>query len=402
MRILYLHQYFRTLDMAGGTRSFEMARRLVEEGHNVHIITSDTRAGGSVKITDESGVQVTWIPVAYANHMSYARRIVAFVEFAVKATWEAKKGRYDVVFASSTPLTIAIPGVVASKWHGVPMVFEVRDLWPEMPIAMGALKNPLMRWGARRLERWAYSSAARIVALSPGMKQGIVNTGYPAEAVEVIPNGCDAELFEFGHIRRVMARGRWDWLREGQPLVVYAGTLGAVNDVGYLVELAHEMAKIDSDVKFLIVGSGKEEGEIRRRANDLGVLGLNLYMMKEVAKADIPEILAAADVVVSLFMDIPEMRANSANKFFDALAAGKPIAINYGGWQAELIEENEVGIRLDPVNIMTAATDLAQFVHNDARLRRAGENSRALGRRFDRDVLAKQLSTLLSAVVART
>src|SRR5690625_3260213 len=155
MKIIYLHQYFNTPEMSGGTRSYEMARRLVTAGHEVHMITSwrdPDRADENWFETVEAGVNVHWLPVPYSNHMSYGERIKAFSRFAHQAGTKAKELQGDVIFATSTPLTIAIPAISASKKHKVPMVFEVRDLWPELPIAIGALNNPILKWAAKRLE----------------------------------------------------------------------------------------------------------------------------------------------------------------------------------------------------------------------------------------------------------
>src|SRR3954454_1129976 len=132
MRILYLHQYFNTLDMPGGTRSFEMARRLVARGHDVHVVTSrrDGCVGGPARQeTIEAGIRVTWLRVPYSNAMGYGRRMRAFAGFAVRSCLTAMGERPDVVFATSTPLTIVFPGLAASRWRNVPMVFEVRALW---------------------------------------------------------------------------------------------------------------------------------------------------------------------------------------------------------------------------------------------------------------------------------
>lgn len=145
MKILYLHQYFTTPSMAGGTRSYEMARRLVAWGHEVHMITTDREGIFDPKQkwyeTDEAGIHVHWTPIPYSNKMSYGQRIKAFFAFSWRAARKAAKIGGDVVFATSTPLTIAIPGVYASKRLKIPMVFEVRDLWPELPIAIGSSKK---------------------------------------------------------------------------------------------------------------------------------------------------------------------------------------------------------------------------------------------------------------------
>jgi hypothetical protein len=152
MRILYLHQYFNTPKMSGGTRSYEMARRLVKMGHDVHMVTSYREETNHTDwfTTIEDGITVHWLPLLYSNKMNYTQRIKAFVNFAVKSSIKAVSMKADIIFATSTPLTIAIPAVIASKRQKIPLVFEVRDLWPELPIAMGALKNPIARFLAKK------------------------------------------------------------------------------------------------------------------------------------------------------------------------------------------------------------------------------------------------------------
>src|SRR3990172_1279191 len=166
MRIIYLHQYFNTLGSPGCTRSYEMARRLVQAGHEVHMVTSDQREGkrpGDWFRTSEEGIQVHWLPVPYSNHMTYRQRIRAFGKFAWGAGPKAAGLGGDVVLAMSSPLTIALPAVYAAKKNKIPMVFEIGDLWPALPIAMGALKNPITIKMAGWLERFAYRHSSTII-----------------------------------------------------------------------------------------------------------------------------------------------------------------------------------------------------------------------------------------------
>ena len=141
------------------------------------------------------GIDVLVLDVAYSQSMSFFRRKLAFAEFAVRAALAARTVRADIVLATSTPLTIAFPGVVTARRRAVPLVLEIRDLWPTLPIAMGALRNPVSRTVARLVERWAYRSAQHIVALSPGIAEGIISTGVPESKVSVIPNSSDIDLF---------------------------------------------------------------------------------------------------------------------------------------------------------------------------------------------------------------
>jgi len=396
VRIIYLHQYFNTPEMPGSTRSYEIGRRLAAAGHTVEIVTSwrqPTDKSGWLQ-TEVAGMRVHWLSVPYSNQMNYTSRVAAFLRFALSAARRARNLEGDVVFASSTPLTIALPGAYAAWFQHIPMVFEVRDLWPELPIAIGAIKNPMARLAARLLERFAYARSARVVALSPGMAAGVARTGYPRERIVVVPNGSDIGFFE-----RDIERGRALRTRLGiseQKVVVgYAGTLGRINGVGYLVQVAAAL-RTNQRFVFLLIGEGLERERIEAEARECGVLNLNLIMHEEIAKAEMGGVFSAFDVATSLFLPLPEMESNSANKFFDALAAGCCVAINYGGWQAELLREYGAGVRLSN-NPQTAARELRSLADDPGALKAAGLGARRLAvEKFSRDSLAARIEAVLT------
>jgi len=403
MRILYLHQYFVSPEAAGGTRSYELARRLVAAGHEVTLVTSNAmmparyRELAAPLRTTMDGIRLVVLPVSYGNTMSYPERMKAFARFAGRASLEGLRHASDVVFATSTPLTIAVPGLLASFGRRVPMVFEVRDLWPELPIAMGALPRAWMRGAARALEWLAYRGSAHVVALSPGIADGVARTGIDPARISVIPNACDLELFASAAARGPAFRAQHlPWLSADDRLVLYAGTFGAINDAGWLVEVAAAARSIAPRLQFALVGSGAERDAIEARARDRGVLGVNLRVLPPVAKRDVPGLLGAATIASSLFLPLPEMQANSANKFFDALAAGKPIAINYGGWHADLLRRTGAGPVLEHADPRSAAQRLGALALDDGAVARAGAAAAALAReQFDRDRLAAQLEAVL-------
>ncbi len=400
MRIVYLHQYFNLPTDSGGTRSYEMARRLVTAGHEVDIVTTD-RSGRFKKgwhVTKEVGIKIHWLPLPYDNKMSYPQRISAFKKFAVCASFRAASIPADVVFATSTPLTIAIPGIYAAKRQQIPMVFEIRDLWPEIPIAIGALKGPV-KPAAKWLERFAYRHSERIIALSPGISDGIIHQGYPPEKVRVIPNSADLDLFSGSYLAGKKFRAKLEWLQD-RPLVLYAGTLGKINRVTYFAKLAADVRKLTHEIRFLVVGDGIERQKILNIANQLGISGKSFFMLNPVAKKNMPAIFSAADITSSLFINIPEMWSNSANKFFDSLASATPIAINYQGWQAELLNKSGAGIVLSPTDTQQAARELVSLLLDKKELTQAGQAARHLAEtQFNRDKLAMDLETeLLQAI----
>lgn len=402
-RIVYIHQYFDTPESGGGIRSYEFGRRLVEAGFTVDMITSQREAGTeksparwhSKKI---AGMNVHSIQVPYSNSMSFIQRLKAFASFAFFAGFKARELDGDVIFATSTPLTVIIPAIVAKLFRKTPIIFEVRDLWPEMPIAVGSLKNPVLKYFARLLERIAYSSAEHVVALSPGMRDGIkrVNPGVP---VIVIPNSSDIELFQSITDDQVREwRNQQSWLK-GRKLVVYVGTFGVLNDVPYLVELANQLQDKTDEIAFLLVGDGADKNRVVQLAKDYELLDELVFVWDRLPKQEVLTIVRSADIVTSSFLPIKEMEVNSANKFFDGLAAGKPIAINYGGWQADLLHESGAGIVLNR-DVKLAASQLYEFIVDHEKMSKSQAASNALAHeQFDRAKLFRRLLDALHSVL---
>ncbi len=396
MKILYLDQYYNSPSMPGGSRVYEMARRMARAGHTVHVITSfrDPSPSTTWFTTEEEGFFIHWLPVSYANTMGFTRRVIAFVRFALFSALRAAATPADVVFATSTPLTICIPGVFTSKRQKIPMVFEVRDLWPEMPIAIGALKNPLSIWAARKLERFAYRNATRVVALSPGMAEGVAATGYAPDKITVIPNSSDLERFQPDSGARKRFADQFPMIGKG-PVVLYAGTMGRVNEVSYLVQVAKVMRKRNPEIRFVVFGEGSEAERTRSLAAELGVLDCNYFQFGRVSKEQVVDTFRIATITTSTVLDIPEIQKNSANKFFDSLAAGKPIAINHEGWMADLLRESGAGLVLSR-DVAEGAKQLNDFLSDHARVEAAGRAARKLAEeRFSRDKLAKELERVL-------
>jgi glycosyltransferase involved in cell wall biosynthesis len=374
MRILYLHQFFVTRAGVGGTRSYEFARRFVAGGHEVRMVT----AGGGARTVD--GIEVVGVRGAYSDYVratavSYPRRMLAFARFAVAATAAALRGpRPDVVYATSPPLTMALPALAVAACRRVPLVWEVRDLWPEAPIQMGALRNPLLRRAARALERFVYRRATRLIALSPGIRAGMIAAGAPAERVALVPNASDLDLF-----RPAPVPGRFR--------VSYFGTMGEANDLTAAVEAA----RLLPDVKFLLVGDGKRRAELERAAPPNVV-----FHGPASGKEEVAELAARSSACLTLFKDVPVLATNSPNKLFDTFAAGRPAIVNMDGWMRELVEGNDAGIYVRAGDARQLAERIAWLREHPERAERMGRNARALAERdFDRDELAARVLEVL-------
>ena len=251
MRILYLHQFFITRAGVGGTRSYEFARRFVARGHSVRMVTA-AEGNRTVDGIEVAGARGGYSDYVSATAVSYPRRMLAFASFAPAAARAALRGpRPDVIYATSPPLTIALPALAAAARWRAPLVFEVRDLWPEAPIQMGALRNPLARRLARALERFVYRRSARLIALSPGIRAGVLATGVPEERVALVPNASDLDLFDPAPRR---AGDRFT--------VSYFGTMGEANDLSAAVEAA----RLLPDMEFVLMGDGKRRAALQRSA----------------------------------------------------------------------------------------------------------------------------------------
>lgn len=406
MNILYLHQHFSTRQGSAGVRSYEFARLWQQDGQQVTILCGWGDRSGLPRQATETytleGMQVIALAIPYSQHMSYIRRVWSFVWFVIAASWAAiRLKKIDVIFATSTPLTIGVPAMIASFVKRRPFVFEVRDLWPEAPIQLGVLRNPVLVAVAKGLAWLIYRRAAHIVALSPGMKEGIVKTGIKPEKVSVIPNASDLELFDVPASAGEAFRAQHPHLAKGR-LVVYLGAFGYTNGLDYLVRVAQHVSQQDSSIHFLLVGDGRCRDEVRALAQSLELTGRTLWFMDPVSHQDVPAILSAADLTTSIVIPNPVMQITSANKFFDSLAAGRPIAINHEGWQADLLRETGAGIVLPPDDPAAAARLLVDFLRDEQRLEQARQAARQLAQeRFDRKLLASQLESILQKVARR-
>jgi glycosyltransferase involved in cell wall biosynthesis len=399
VRVLYVHQFFATRESELGLiRSYEFARRWVEQGHEVTMVTSSSRLpapfGEHLFSTgDIDGIDVRSVRVRYSNHMSYGRRLLSFLLFTFGATWIALRSpKPDVVLATSTPLTVGVPALAAARLRGVPFVFEVRDLWPEAAIQMGALKPGGVLAGlAKWLERRLYRASAQVVGLSPGMVEGIVAEGIDPARVTMIPNASDLDLFHPGERDAALVER---FHLEGRFVVGYAGAIGPSNALEDQVPEAARtlLERGRDDIVFLIAGDGKSLPALRERTADLP----NVVLAGTMPKSEVPRFTRSADVLMTLFADVPILATNSPNKFFDALASGRPVLVNSPGWTRELVEQNDCGAYA-PAGDGTAMADAIERLADDPKaLARMGANARSLAEhRFDRTELAAQMLAVL-------
>ena len=387
--------------MSSGTRSYEMARRLVKRGHKVYMISSKHSHSGfkEKNFSFEEGISVWWLPVKYSNNMSFFQRIYSFIVYCIFAYRIGRKLNYELVFASSTPLTVAIPGIFLSKIKKVPFVLEVRDLWPAIPIELKIIRNTLLIKLSQYLERISYHLSDKIIALSNGMREGIVDTGIKESKITVIPNGSDIELFNINSKLDNGLIAQNDWINTDRDIITYTGAIGKINGLSYMAFMAEEMIKLNPSVLFCIIGDGIEKNKVSLLAKKLGILNNNFYMVPKMSKKKLPQILSISTVLTSFVINEKILWNNSANKFFDGLAAGKPLMINYGGWQADLLNEYDAGIVVSPDDSIAAAKKLYKLLQDKQQLQNMGQASLELAKTiFNRNELYKSFENVLLEV----
>src|SRR4051795_2546184 len=388
MRILYMHQYFMTRSGIGGTRSYEFARRFAARGHEVSMVTA--AAPGEAQRRDVDGIDVVGVRAGFGDYvrgtkLSYPRRVLEFARFALAATLTVlRQPRPDVIYATSPPLTMALPALAAARRHRVPLVFEVRDLWPEAPIQMGALTNPLLRRIARWLERYVYRHAAHVIALSPGMRDGVIAAGTPPEKVTLVPNASDLELFspdlDGGEVRERLGLG-------DRFVCTYFGTMGEANDLTQVLEAA---ALMDDDVRFVLHGDGKRRRALEEQARARG-LGNVVFSDPLPDKESVARLAAASDACMTIYKNVPVLYTCSPNKLFDTFAAGRAAIVNTPGWLQELVEDNEAGVYVRPADPGDLARQVAELREHPELVERYGRNARKLAEtKFSRDMLAER------------
>nr|MBI1232014.1 glycosyltransferase [Cytophagales bacterium] len=371
MKIIYIHQYFFTPEEGGAIRSYHLAKGMVDAGIDVEMVTAHDAGNYDIKVIE--GIKVHYLPVAYDNSYGFFRRAVSFVKFVLAAKRVIKKlPRPDYLYITSTPLTTGIIGRWAKRKFAVPFVFEVRDLWPEAPVQMGVVKNKILTKFLYRLERLIYSDATHLVALSPGIFQSIRET-CPAKPISLIPNFSDPEFFDPAVND---SANETKQLANDQPIISYIGAIGPVNGLEAFVALAQAAKVRGLAYQFVLMGKGVGLAEIERQKELLGLD--NLYLKPFDDKYAVRQLLANTDFVYLSFRPYPVLTTSSPNKFFDAIAMGKPIILNFKGWIHDIVVDAKLGVYHDSVDISPVFDYIQQVKENPKSIAGICERGRRL------------------------
>lgn len=397
MRLLYLHQHFSTPGGATATRSFAMARALAARGHEVTLACgsyegAETGLRGPFHAGRREGsvdaFRVIEFAIPCGNRQGLRDRADAFLRYAARAAGLALSGRFDLALASSTPLSVALPALLARRFRSLPFVFEIRDPWPELPRAMG-LGSPGLWWAMDRLADAACRQARAVIALSDGMAE--TARAHGAHEVTVLPNGCDLSLFG-PHIP--------PWRPEDLPpdaiLAVYAGAHGPANGLTQLIEAATRLQ--DPRLVLLLVGQGAEKPRLRAIAAGLR----NIRFLDPLPKPRLAALLAGAQIGLQCLAPVPAFAEWTApNKLMDYLAAGLPVIANCPGRAARLLEDGPCGLATPPGNPAALAAALDALAADPVRRAALGSAARLQAeQRWDRRLLADRFCALIERAAA--
>jgi glycosyltransferase involved in cell wall biosynthesis len=330
--------------------------------------------------------------VPYGNEMSPARRVASFAAYGIRAAWTGMRlPRPDVVFGSSTPLTVPAVAALVARWHGVPWVFEVRDLWPDFPVQMGAVRHPLARRALYALERRLYRSADHVLALSPDMTEHVQRLA-PRTPTGTVFYGTDFDRLDAISDDAVRAL-RCRLGASHRRIVLYAGSLGRANAIPTLLDAARRLED-RGDVQFVFAGDGHHAPAIRdaaRSSSAVRMLGPRTY-------DDTLALFRAADLSVVSFADVPVLASTSPSKFFDSLAAGTPVVVTTPGWTADLVARAGCGWGVPPEDPRALARRIAACLDTPTALARAGRRAEAVARRsFRREAAVDQIASVLAS-----
>lgn len=374
-----------------------MARFLRKQGHDVTVIASPVnyltgKSNGRRKWidrqVDENGIVILRAYTYAAWHRSFFHRIITFISFMVSSFFAALSVRkVDFVWGTSPPIFQGITAWLAARLKGALFLFEVRDLWPEFAIAMGVLKSPLLIKLSRWLEHFLYSHADKVIVNSPGYLDYVRSRG--ARSVKLIPNGADVDMFRSGRGEEQ----RKAWGLEGKKIVLYAGAHGISNDLGVVLNAAQILIG-RQDIAFVMVGDGKEKGNLMRQAEEMGLS--NVHFEPPVNKKGISDVFAGATVCLAILKPLEWYKTTYPNKVFDAMAAGKPVLLCIDGVIRELVENTDAGRFAAPGNPEALARVIVQMVDDPAGCEHMGKNGQDLIKReFSRSVITASLLTLL-------
>jgi len=391
VKILILHQHFNTPEKGGAIRSYYLAKALVDKGMKVVVITAHNEKNYKKETTE--GIEVHYLPVAYNNRFGFVARSWSFLKYVKGVIGLAGQFKdFNYCYAISVPLTVGLAAQWIKSRYKIPYIFEVGDLWPDAPIQMEFIKNYIFSEALYLLEKSIYKSAHSVVALSPAIQLAIEKK-VPGKKVYLIPNMADCEFYKLER-KDPLLEERYQV--KNKFVVSYIGAVGVANGLDYFLECANASRKAALPIHFFICGDG---ALVERLKNNVQQLSLaNFTFLDFTNRKGVQELLNVTDAAFICYKHVPILETGSPNKFFDGLAAGKLIIINFGGWIKKEIEVNQCGFYCNPQQPTDFIKKITPFLSDVALLQLYGNNSRALAeRKYAREILSAQFAGIFSA-----
>ncbi|MFQ5599181.1 MAG: glycosyltransferase family 4 protein [Candidatus Krumholzibacteriia bacterium] len=409
MRILFISQYFPPEMGAPAARTCELARRWVQLGAEVTVVTAipnhpngiipDAYRNGRLFEEKLDGVRVirTWIYAA-ANR-GFWRRSLNYLSFMGSSLLQGvrRAGPVDVVVATSPQFLVGISGWIASRLRGVPFVFEVRDLWPDSIAELGVMREGVVLRMLRRIEMMLYRNASRVIGVAHATKQELVRRGVDADKIVIIPNGADSQVFhdmeKYNGIRENLSLGC-------KFVVSYVGTHGLAHGLETVLQTADRL-RGNSDIAFLFVGDGAEREGLLRRAQELGLD--NVHFLGVQPRERIPSYIATSDVSLVPLRRKPLFQKVLPSKLFEIMGCSRPVILGVEGEAQEAVEEARAGLCVTPEDPEELSAAILRLYRDPELADEMGRNGRAFVRQnFCRDRLAGAYFELLREVVAES
>ena len=402
MRILYLTQYFPPELGAGENRAFEMAKNLQRLGHKITVITEFPNYPSGIvpkkyrfKLFEKrklEGIEVIRTYVKAAPKRSFKNRILFYLSFMFTSILASLKlhRKFDLIYATSPPLFVGLAGYLIARIKKINFVFEVRDIWPDVAVALGELRNKTVIELAKRVERLCYKKARKVITVSRGWSLLLQDKGIPPEKIEVVYNGAATGLFK-NSLDSEICKEKMGY--KGKFLALYFGTMGLAHGVDLLVEAA-ELLKEKEEIKFLMVGNGPYLDKIKK-LKELNKLS-NLDIQNEKPREVLIKMIAAADVCLVPVRQRELFKSVLPLKMFEAWACGRPVVLSVNGEARKHLEKARAGTWAEPENVK-GIKDAILFLYNHPELRKEfGRNGRVyVERYFSRKIQAERLEKIL-------
>ena len=405
MHILFLSHYFPPEVNAPASRTYENAKRWVRAGHKVTVLTCHpSHPGGvvypgfknSIGTWDEiDGIQVLRVGTYLSANKGFLKRIANYVSFMLSAVSQCWRVRdVDLVVSTSPQFFCGLGGYFVSRVKRCSWVLEIRDLWPESIVAVGAIGNRRIIQVLEGIESFMYRKADHIVSLTNAFKRHIMARGIPGDKISIITNGADLERFEpserMNEVRRELG------LPEGVFVASYIGTHGMAHGLGTVLRAA-ERLRDEPNVRFLLVGDGAERQKLLKEKEALDLK--NVIMLDQQPKDRMPHFLAASDACLVLLIKSDLFKTVLPSKIFEAMAMKRPLVLGVEGESRELVEAGGCGICIEPENDLELSEALRTLAQDKAFAVKLGEQGREfVSAYYDREVLATRYLRILESI----